>query len=48
VNESTPLVVKQTGPIRTLTLNRPRRRNALNAPLVDALDSALTDAASLR
>jgi enoyl-CoA hydratase len=44
VNESTPLVVKQTGPIRTLTLNRPRRRNALDAPLVDALDRALTDA----
>ncbi|WP_245866047.1 enoyl-CoA hydratase/isomerase family protein [Rhodococcoides kyotonense] len=30
--------------VRTLTLNRPRRRNALDNHLVEALDSALSDA----
>ncbi|MGV9928635.1 enoyl-CoA hydratase/isomerase family protein [Nocardia rhamnosiphila] len=36
--------VTKTGPIRTLTLNRPHRRNALKPELIEALDAALTDA----
>lgn len=34
----------RTGPVRVLTLNRPHRRNALDAALVAALDQALSDA----
>ncbi|WP_238556646.1 enoyl-CoA hydratase/isomerase family protein [Gordonia terrae] len=41
----TPTVlVAADGPIRILTLNRPRRRNALNAELIADLDRALSDA----
>ncbi|RZI94515.1 MAG: enoyl-CoA hydratase/isomerase family protein, partial [Microbacterium sp.] len=39
-----PLVMTQHGPTRILTLNRPDRRNALNDTLVEALDTALSDA----
>jgi enoyl-CoA hydratase/carnithine racemase len=37
------LRIEQQGPVRTLVLHRPQRRNALDAPLVDALGAALTD-----
>ncbi|MGW6035134.1 enoyl-CoA hydratase/isomerase family protein [Gordonia terrae] len=43
--EDTPTVlVAADGPIRIVTLNRPRRRNALNAELIADLDRALSDA----
>lgn len=38
------VLVTRTGSIRTLTLNRPHRRNALNPDLIEALDAALTEA----
>lgn len=41
---SDPVIVSQNSAVRTLTLNRPHRRNALDATLVDALDRALTAA----
>ncbi|APE34909.1 enoyl-CoA hydratase [Nocardia mangyaensis] len=45
MSPSAPVVlVNHTGAIRTLTLNRPHRRNALDPELVDALDAALTEA----
>ncbi|MDV6212736.1 enoyl-CoA hydratase/isomerase family protein [Rhodococcus erythropolis] len=40
------VIVSQAGPVRTLTMNRPHRRNALDAHLVDALDRELTAAES--
>lgn len=40
----TPLLVEQRDAVRWLRLNRPRRRNALDATLIDALDQAVTDA----
>ncbi|WP_205346979.1 enoyl-CoA hydratase/isomerase family protein [Pseudonocardia broussonetiae] len=40
----TVLRIQRRGPVRTLVLQRPARRNALDAPLVDALTAALTDA----
>ncbi|MDV6280109.1 enoyl-CoA hydratase/isomerase family protein [Rhodococcus jostii] len=43
-DDRTPLVVTQHGATRMLTLNRPDRRNALNDTLVEALDTALSDA----
>src|SRR5438132_1281655 len=41
---SSVLGVEQRGPVRKLVLHRPRQRNALNAPLVDALTDALAEA----
>ncbi|WP_207841605.1 enoyl-CoA hydratase/isomerase family protein [Williamsia soli] len=38
------VVVTRTGAVRTLTLNRPHRRNALNANLIDALEIELSAA----
>ncbi|WP_030168022.1 MULTISPECIES: enoyl-CoA hydratase/isomerase family protein [Actinomycetes] len=38
------VLVAADGPIRTLTLNRPQRRNALNAELIADLDQALSAA----
>ena len=39
-----PVLVTQDGAVRTLTMNRPHRRNALNADLIDALDAELSAA----
>jgi enoyl-CoA hydratase/carnithine racemase len=39
-----PLLVEQRGPIRWLRLNRPERRNALNAELIAALSTQITAA----
>lgn len=44
MNPSDVLDVEQSGPVRVLTLNRPHRRNALDAALIDAVDAALTNA----
>ncbi|MEO8042603.1 MAG: enoyl-CoA hydratase-related protein [Acidobacteriota bacterium] len=38
------LLIKDDGAVRTLTLNRPEKRNALNDALVDALKTALREA----
>jgi enoyl-CoA hydratase len=39
-----PLLVEQRGAVRWLLLNRPERRNALDVPLVEALDKQITSA----
>ncbi|MEI5519777.1 enoyl-CoA hydratase/isomerase family protein [Streptomyces brasiliscabiei] len=39
-----PLLVEQRGPVRRLLLNRPERRNALDATLIEALDKQITSA----
>jgi enoyl-CoA hydratase/carnithine racemase len=39
-----PVMVSQSGTVRTLTMNRPHRLNALDAVLVDALDAELSAA----
>jgi enoyl-CoA hydratase len=39
-----PVLVEQRGDVRWLTLNRPARRNALDAALIAALDEQVTDA----
>ncbi|WP_433715043.1 enoyl-CoA hydratase/isomerase family protein [Nocardia sp. CA-084685] len=44
MNLPAPVLVTRTGPIRTLTLNRPHRRNALDPELIDALAAAVTEA----
>jgi enoyl-CoA hydratase/carnithine racemase len=44
MNRTDVLDVERSGAVRVLTLNRPHRRNALDAALIDALDRALTDA----
>lgn len=41
---ATPLLAHRDGPVLTLTLHRPEVRNALDAPLVDALLAALEEA----
>lgn len=38
------LLIGDSGTVRTITLNRPEKRNALNAALVDELKNALRDA----
>jgi methylglutaconyl-CoA hydratase len=40
------LRIEESGGVRTLTLDRPERRNALNAQLIAELTVALTDAAA--
>jgi methylglutaconyl-CoA hydratase len=40
---SAPVLVRDEGPVRWLTLNRPDKRNALSAELVAALKAALRD-----
>jgi len=40
------LLVEDVGPVRRLTMNRPKSLNALNAPLMDALMDALDEAAA--
>ncbi|MBL7488500.1 enoyl-CoA hydratase/isomerase family protein [Frankia sp. AgB1.9] len=44
MNDTEILRVERSGPVRVLTMNRPHRRNALDAALVDALDQALDKA----
>ena len=44
MTERLPVIVSQAGPVRTLTMNRPDRRNALDDHLVEALDMELTAA----
>ncbi len=39
------LIVEDVGPVRRLTLNRPKSLNALNGELIEALSAALVDAA---
>ena len=41
-----PLLIRTTGPIRTLTLNRPEARNALAQDMLTALQKGLEDAAA--
>ena len=44
-----PLILtRDVGPVRWLTLNRPEKRNALNAELVEALSNALSDTGRAR
>lgn len=43
--DAAPVLVDRRGPALTITLNRPRRLNAINDPLVEALTSALDEAA---
>ncbi len=43
-SDEQPLLYERDGAIATLTLNRPRRLNALTPALVEALDAALTRA----
>ena len=40
------LIERRSGPLLTLSLNRPERRNALNGPLLDDLVAALERAAA--
>jgi len=44
VTDTDPLTVEQRGTVRWLLLNRPKRRNALNAALIEALDKQITSA----
>ncbi|MFF5989448.1 crotonase/enoyl-CoA hydratase family protein [Prauserella flavalba] len=38
-----PLLVVDDGPVRTMTLNRPEARNAIDLALATAIDEAITD-----
>ena len=42
------VLVRDEGPVRWLTMNRPEKRNALNAELVTALEEALADPGDAR
>ncbi|WP_405523421.1 enoyl-CoA hydratase/isomerase family protein [Streptomyces canus] len=44
MTDTTPLIVEQRGTVRWLLLNRPERRNALDAALIEALDQQITSA----
>ncbi len=44
MTDTDPLTVEQRGTVRWLLLNRPERRNALNAALIEALDKQITSA----
>jgi enoyl-CoA hydratase/carnithine racemase len=39
-----PVIVERRGPVLVVTLNRPKRRNAINGPMLDALGAALGSA----
>jgi 2-(1,2-epoxy-1,2-dihydrophenyl)acetyl-CoA isomerase len=43
---SDPILVEQADGVATITLNRPEKLNSFNAPMSEALRSALTDAAA--
>jgi enoyl-CoA hydratase len=45
-DEAPPVVVAEGSPLRTITLNRPEHRNALNAELHTALLAAIRDVAA--
>jgi enoyl-CoA hydratase/carnithine racemase len=38
-----PLVLERNGPVLMIGINRPRKRNALNDELIEALDACLSD-----
>jgi enoyl-CoA hydratase/carnithine racemase len=44
VTDTVPLLVEQRGAVRWLLLNRPERRNALDAALIEALGKEITSA----
>lgn len=44
MTDTDPLIVEQRGTVRWLRLNRPTRRNALDATLIEALDKQITSA----
>jgi enoyl-CoA hydratase/carnithine racemase len=44
LTDTEPLLVEQRGTVRWLLLNRPERRNALDIPLIEALDKQITSA----
>jgi enoyl-CoA hydratase len=38
------VIVDRRGPVLVVTLNRPKRRNAINGPMLDTLGAALGSA----